>query len=429
LNDSLRQDGASENVESDFPLWPDQPVFFDEGLIPLDFPLLSQQNLTVTERRLKPLQGANRPRFGGSFPEGAGGGRETSPERGSKDRIEIHQTSFTGEDGKLHVKLVRGRADGGTGVFQLDTEVEQIWDPARPWWTSAVKSRRGEVVCEGDMVPGAPSRDLSFSPSLLKARVYPGEPVLVRVAISNSGAAPLTVRFGEEGVAAFKFFVSDAAGSFVRCREVAPLEGGIYSICGVEAPAGGGATTDVVLNRWCTTLLPEGKYNVHGEIAPEAAFKREEIPWRLPTVKFEMVLEIVKLDEDKLRDTFSSLAAVAFGERPSSDGLSRDDATEMLGLADSPLATEYKTRLLRLTKVPRDYFIREVIGSLARTPDVANAKALMDVYQDPTVSSYHRNKAIVGLYRLRETGDPEVIKATEEFASRNPNPGEMMIGD
>jgi hypothetical protein len=282
---------------------------------------------------------------------------------------------------------------------------------------------------------GTADRGLVFEVSLFESRVYSGEAVLVRTTIRNVGKTPARVSFGKDEVEAFSFTLRDASGKAVTCEPVVLPEGGVYTPSGVEVPAAGTATKDVVLNHWCSTMLPAGSYTISGSIEPEAQTPEYHDRAPLPKVTFQLHLEIFTADEAMLKKKLSRLEDVVLGKAHMVEGLAapveglpQQDAVEMLALTDSPLAAGCKPWVMK--KMTRANSWGDVVGSLARTADVRNAQALIVISQDSHLPKLLRDRATRGVYKLRRTGRPEIVRATDVFIRNNPvEPPDVSIMD
>ena len=88
----------------------------------------------------------------------------------------------------------------------------------------------------------------------------------------------------------------------------------------------------------------------------------------------------------------------------------------MIALTESELAVPYQLQLLRTDSHTR--FGPDAVNSLVKSGTLDAAKGLVQIAEDPNIPEDVKHIFIDGVYRLRETGKPEIITSTENFVSK-----------
>jgi len=275
-----------------------------------------------------------------------------------------------------------------------------------------------------------PENFLEWRIGTSKQAFYPGEPVLLTLNIKNSGTREEKVDFGVDGIGAFLMEVHDSNGIIVAKGEKIQRFGlsrlGTLSVAPSEIKQ-----KPIVLNRWCSTLLPPGKYhvicNIEYLLRSESRKKEGSEVFQAGPVhrkQLELDIQIIEIDKTKFKEMLETL--VAFEVKPEAQSkeewlAKRDIARELLALAESELAVPYQLKLIR--NDPYTWFGPDAINSLVRSGTLEAATGLMQIIEDPSVYKDDVKHILIdGVYRLREIGKPDILSATNEFVAKHERP-------
>lgn len=259
---------------------------------------------------------------------------------------------------------------------------------------------------------------------------YPGEPVLLTVNIKNIGKQEETIDFGADGIEAFSIEIRDRSNKIVA-------EGGNIRRSGLSrlgtlaVPPGQIGQKSIVLNQWCSTLLPPGQYrvicNIEYRLRSESRKKEDSEVFKAGPVhkkQLKLNIQIIEMDELKFKEILETLVSFEVKPEAQSKGewlAERDTAREMLALTESELAVPYQLQLLRIEQYT--WQKRDVINSLVKSGTLEAANGLVQIIEDPSIYKEDVKHILIdGVYRLRETGKVEIISATEQFVAKYKRP-------
>jgi hypothetical protein len=302
---------------------------------------------------------------------------------------------------------------------------------------------------------GKLAESLKWTIAASKAVYYPGEPVALTITIPNAGSRDESVYLGVYGIGAFSFDLCDNSGRILAQGGRVKGEGDIASSRSVflKVPAGRTAQTPVVLNRWCSTLLPPGEYRVICHADYELQSEATPIPgstkgFRLDAPhKAEMSLDvnIVKADPPKYKDILDDLAKDADRERQPGETLwghrtSQESAAEMIAFCEWPEATPYQLRALRsaaavissserpeglplalpAVRMRIDPWVTLcLIRNLGKSKNLEAANGLMPLADNGAFRNF-RFEIVTAVHSLHASGEVDVVKATDAFVEQNP---------
>ena len=289
----------------------------------------------------------------------------------------------------------------------------------------------------GGRCTGSSQQSLNWSLRATKDAYYPGEPVLLTLTITNNGSQPEAIRFWPDATGAFSIEVRNSAGDLVgkggstRKHESGARPGPL------RVGQGQTSAQPVVLNRWCSTLLlPAGAYEVTIQAEYELVSESQTVGRRngipefkagpLHTKEFRLKVSIWAMDPHKFKGVLEDLRAQAFPTVHSRDvptSQESDTAKEMLALAESTLAVPYQLQVLAAGGWPQQAR-RDAVNSLARSKTLEGAIGLMKLADSPIVLDVRRD-LVDAVYRTRETGEPEIIRATDEFIQKYKRPAPL----
>jgi hypothetical protein len=272
---------------------------------------------------------------------------------------------------------------------------------------------------------------LEWSIKTAKNVFYPGEPVLLILRIKNSGTQKEIVNLGMDGIEAFSFEILDSNNIVVAKGNVIQRFG-MSRLGTLAIPVGKIAQKTIVLNQWCSTLLPPGRYrvicNVEYRLRSESRKKEDSKVFKAGPVhkkQLELDTQIIEMDKTKFKEMLEALVAFEVKSETQSKGerlANRDIAREMLAFTESELAVPYQLQLLRVDQYT--WRRRDIINSLARSKTLEAATGLMQIIEDPSIYKEDVKPVLIdGVYRLRETGKAEIINATDRFVAKHKRPG------
>jgi len=275
-----------------------------------------------------------------------------------------------------------------------------------------------------------PEESLDWSIQSKKNAVYPGEPVLLTLNIKNMGNQEEKVNFGSDGIEAFSIKIHDLNGITVAKGDKIQRSG--VSRWGT-LPVAPGETVQksIVLNQWCSTLLPSGKYhvicNVEYRLRSESRKKEDSevfMAGPLHEKQLELDIQIIEMDEPKFKKIIETLAGFEVKPEEQNKGewlVKRDIAREMLSFTESELAIPYQLHLLGVEQYT--WRKRDIINSLVKSGTLEATDGLMKIIEDLSIYKEDiKHNLIDAVYRLRETGKPEIVTATAEFVKKYKRP-------
>jgi len=270
----------------------------------------------------------------------------------------------------------------------------------------------------------------SIEPS--KQAFYPGEPVLLTLNIKNTGAQEEKVYFGRDGIGAFSMEIRDANDIIVSKGGKIPIRGGISRLGTRVVSPGKISQKSIVLNQWCSTLLPPGQYHVICNVEYRLDSEDTRIPGTengfkagpVHRTQLELDIQIIQMDKVKFKEMLETL--VRFEVKPEAQSkrewlAKRDLAREKLAFTESELAVPYQLQLLRID--PYTWFGPDAINSLVKSGTLEAASGLMQIIEDTSICKEDMKHVLIdGVYRLRETGKTEIVNATKEFVAKYKRP-------
>jgi hypothetical protein len=284
-----------------------------------------------------------------------------------------------------------------------------------------------------DMGTAASQQSLDWSLRTSKEVCYPGEPVLMTLRIKNNGDQQEGVDFQDPMVAS-SMEVRDISGEVVVAKggSTRRPEGGLRP-GPLQIPPGQMSNKSIILNRWCSSLLlPASVYEVVCHVEYRLRSELQAQPGTailkagpVHVKDFRLSMRILPMDTRKFKDVLEEVRKQAFPTaRSEKIPTLEEEATgkEMLALAESTLAVPYQLEILTtggLTPLGHD-----AINSLVRSKTLDAAVALMKLVEKRG-SDGTEGDLVEGVYRMRETGQPEIITVTDEFIQKYKRPARL----
>lgn len=279
-----------------------------------------------------------------------------------------------------------------------------------------------------------PEESLDWSIKTSKGVFYPGEPILLTLNISNTGQQEEKIDFGADGIEAFSMEIRDSSNKTVAKGDKIERSG--FSTRGpLELPPGEIGQKSIVLNQWCSTVLPPGKYHVICHVEYRLRSEAARIPGTekgfeagpLHRTQLYLDIDLIKPDASKYKEILDNLARYELkgqGQSFRDSRRDRDLARDMIAFTEWELAVPYQLRVL--SDARSTWLKWDVINSLARSGTLEAAKGLIQVVSEnegrPERIEDIEREIIDAVYRLRETGKPEIVKATDNFVSKYKRP-------
>ena len=292
------------------------------------------------------------------------------------------------------------------------------------------------IVCLvwGDGAVSAQERNsLDWSVTTPRASYYPGEAVRLDFAMSNTGDTDVDVDFGFDGVGAFSFELLDAAGAAVASGPKIQMRGGVSRVVRMNIAPGQSATRMIVLNRWLSTRLPAGEYVLQCLVEPGEFWVE---PRDLERASLELRFSI---STDAGTEALRALGETA-GQALTSPGPTQADiavweiAQLMVAYTEMEEAVTYQLQMFM--KTGGTWRRRGLLEKLIQSESVEAASGLVEIIENAHpdgIIAGIRIYAIEAVYRLRDTGKAEILKATDAFVATHPrlhvNWAEEIIAD
>ena len=278
---------------------------------------------------------------------------------------------------------------------------------------SAVSAQEVEEAMQWEMVTA-------------KSSYYPGEPVLLSIQITNPLAQNGEVWLGSDSLEAFTFAIKDKKGRVLRQGQRIERSGLTRSGF-IQIPAQESQAKRVVLNQWCSTLLSSGDYTIVCTVkpyyVPREAPSRDKAPpaaQSLREINLECALKLIDTDVAELGDIIADLASKSFQPvRTSEEVIQRSVAREMLAFTESSLAVPQQLRIIESCQYT--WLKRDAIKQLSKSGTPEAAQGLARIFEEAAEGQEDVKENIKEeIYRLRATGDPEIVRRTNGFVLRHP---------
>lgn len=291
----------------------------------------------------------------------------------------------------------------------------------------------GNLICMiANTYAEEPKALLDWSIETSKKTFYPGEPILLTLKIANKRSQVESIFFGADGIGAFSMEIYDCnkiVAKGVKIERAGP------SIRGpLELPTGKIAQKSIVLNQWCSTLLPPGQYHVVCYVEYRLFSENTKIPGTehgfkagpLHTTDLGLDINIIKMDISEFEKILERLngGVIATNAKTKENLVNHEIAREMLVFAESELAVPYQLNILKTEQ--STWRKLDAINSLVRSNTLEAANGLVQIVSENEVSPNRiedvKREIIDAVYRLRETGKSDIINATDEFVRKHKRP-------
>lgn len=214
---------------------------------------------------------------------------------------------------------------------------------------------------------GAAATDIGWEIKPLKETIAPGEACVLEVVFKNSTPKDRKINLGYDGAEAFEFSILDESRSTL-------VSGGRISGSGISRvgsrviPGNGIHSEYVILNRWCGTHLPAGRYLVES---------RCYIAEQPLASTFTLVID------PSLEEAMKADLAMLLPEPRSNYGVGSIRRIEILSYTNHPAVVPYLVEGLRMESLIEPNKL-ELIEAFGRVDHVDSVKALIDFIESAT---------------------------------------------
>jgi hypothetical protein len=196
-----------------------------------------------------------------------------------------------------------------------------------------------------------PDEFLDWGIETSKRTFYPGEPVLLTFNIKNNGKQDQEIHYGGGGIEAFSMEIFDSNNTVVA--KGGKIERpGVSRFVTTRVPSGSTNTRSIVLNQWCSTLLPPGQYhvicNVDYKLISELTAKKNA-PHPQHNVRLELDFQITKSNTSEFKKIIEALVRRAFttDDRSAQGFMDREIAENSLAFTESSLGCTISTASIK----------------------------------------------------------------------------------
>lgn len=256
---------------------------------------------------------------------------------------------------------------------------------------------------------GAENTNLFMSAEPSKEEIFSGEPILLLVSFKNRSDQNVGIDCGPGYRIAFAIEICDKKDRTI-CKRGVQIPEGLSPLGRMNIPAASTVQIQLILNRWCSTSIPEGQYKIRCRFEPIEA----------PSIKPIDAccdLRVVKPDEGKLGAIISNLTESAISNTNENNQLL---AYEMVSLSDSPIAVQYQSKLVRMTPNKWRFMagMANPIDGLRKIGSPEAIKQLVSICDDTSLNKNDRESALSTIRALRKSGDTNILQATEAIINK-----------
>jgi len=285
------------------------------------------------------------------------------------------------------------------------------------WWCIALATVFGGAYFTYPQSSCANEIKISATPR--KSEIFPGEPLVVDVKITNPLDHAVTISLGYDGIQAFWFEVYDEKNDVVSSsRQI--QRGGWQRFVRRRMEPGGVERAHLVMNRWCSTLLPPAAYSVSVNWETVSTLADCQVKGGQA---FDLI--ITKGENEDLKRLLIRLKEDALDPESDTQWLSR----EMLLHSQAPVAVEPISEYLSALPIPGSWGVKyrlDALEALGRIETVESVRILekFAVTDEPTSEGRIERHAVAMIYRIFDNsgGKPAVQKACQDVMQIRPRP-------
>lgn len=260
-------------------------------------------------------------------------------------------------------------------------------------------------------------KGLSLQMSPEKPKIQHGEPCVLILRFSNNTDLERAVDFGTDGVGAFTFQMLDANGKEIT-KGTSIQRMGMSRLWKQSVPAHGAIVKRLVLNQWCSTLVPKGTYKIVCRWVESDSF----------SIESDCFIDVLPPNEEELRKIFADILHVVFSNTSRTE---KAFTLSMLVYSRSTIAIPYLSKVVGSNELEDEFRIEAIQGleRIATSEATAELVAIAKGKRAGGLPDSIKDKIIGSLFRLSESGRPEITQACEEITSKVNRPKKSTVRD
>lgn len=268
-----------------------------------------------------------------------------------------------------------------------------------------------------NVIAGQPSLSFELLPE--NATIWPGQPCVLLATFTNKSDAEVELDLGSDSTAAFTFRIRNQQGEEVAQGSPVPRSG-LSRTGRHRLPPSGSFCQRLLLNEWCSTMLPEGSYMVICTLTHPA----------LPALERLCAVTILPQKPEELQQLFTQTANSVLANSTHADKMF---AVRMLAYSRSPLALSCLIGILNADRI-EDQLKLEAIEGIERIGTTDAAVALVSMVQRnspyPMLSDSLRQEAIRSVYRLKDKSEnPQIVTICGKVILTEKRPVQRRVRD
>jgi hypothetical protein len=284
-----------------------------------------------------------------------------------------------------------------------------------------------------------PPTMLKWEMQVIKTSVFPGEPIVLRLAVTNGGKESIAIMPHGIGDRPFAVEFRDVNDRVVAQGSSAEEPGVVSYKSGFTVYPGESVPRSLVVNHLCSTRLPPGKYHLlcrftFTDSSNDATSGRKVGMGNLRTAELASDIEILPMDVQAYSEALAVLArkyASALDSRTTAGREAielRISTAEALAFAEGDTAVPYQLSLLKDTRnvwATRLYALYGIQHN-GSTMAVQGLMKYVDSLNPPLVLAPSelrlRDRVVTTVYEMRQHGTEATRQATEGFVKAHPRP-------
>ncbi len=262
--------------------------------------------------------------------------------------------------------------------------------------------------------------DVKLDMTLEKPTYYPGEPIKLKLELTNVDSSPL--QDCRLAMNVFEFNIRSTVGNLEYMgdrKEIYDRHTSFWPRCYKHKhepiPPQGRISGDIALLEWFYQSFQPGDYTIQCQI--HFSYERNQ------KVEITCPLHIIPQDEQSHRQILKTLYEKYDIERIGTTTCV--GPCELLASARSPFAVEYFLKMLRPVAWDINWLLvdsLEIVGTKEATLGLINLVENNENISDLRQDGYTLPTATRAIYAIRKKGDTEILKASENFIKTHPCP-------
>lgn len=270
----------------------------------------------------------------------------------------------------------------------------------------------------GLVIGSVDAAGIKISVTTEKKSFYPGEPILLLVRIRNERTHPIRLDLGHSNLGAFSFRLyqpdSDLndKDSLRQIKRPGPSWAPF-----IKVGASSETSHPIILNQWCSTLLPPGEYRLDCSISgyyisdptntDDQGYINLEFP---PDVNQSLNFQIKSENLDQQRTVIRDISNILYGSADNRTSVSVEIATKKILFAETEDTLDFKIAFMLITN---DYWKkREALTAIEMLKSPEAQIVLQQILDDPT-----KKKSVEAIRGLIQ----------DYIDNKKPDPNEAML--